>query len=438
MNGIPGTLRTVVPVLVILTALMSSCGDPPAVEAVPNIVLVMVDTQRADHMSCYGYGRETTPVQDSLAASGTLFTNVQAQSSWTLPAIASIMTGLTPREHGAGRRGETIYGLAGSLPTIPGELHAAGYECIGYFNVYLLSSELGFHRGFDSFHCDPLGHGMAGATVDSCIAALARRDTNRPFALFVHLFDPHDPYDPPDGWDTLYSATGSQGVTTWAEGFAAGWEDPLLLREHLVDMYDAEIAWTDNQLGRLFSYLRQGGLDSSTVVILTADHGEEFLEHNGTYHGKTMFQEVLEVPLIISGPGIPTGSTVEALVGQVDILPAILSLAGLPAPEACSGRDLMNLSTHTDAVIPSSNLNSGSVPTVVAVRQGSSKVITNLDTGSSIAFDLVSDPGEIAPVMPDSVLVEESFEYWAAPRLADPAPVNRTAIDAALRDLGYI
>jgi len=171
---------------------------------------------------------------------------------------------------------------------------------------------------------------------------------------------------------------------------------------------------------------------------VTADHGEEFLEHHGFGHGKTMFQEVLEIPLILSGPGIPPGSSDSTLACQLDIVPILLGLTGTPPPDGLQGIDLLSSSPDTDRYIPSSNVNSGYVPVTAAVRSGNAKVMWDTVSDAAVSFDLSVDPRETAPMPPDSTLLEAVFFYWATPPRGTPYAVERDRIQSALRDLGYI
>ncbi len=217
------------------------------------------------------------------------------------------------REHGAGRRNDEVYEMNYEIPTIPLLLNRNGYDCAGIFNVYLLSEEFGFNRGFDSFSNEYLGHGRAGESVDEAIDWLSNRESSDPFFLTLHLFDPHDPYDPPPPFDERFTDSGAEGITWWPATANGALDSPEEHIEHLTGLYDGEIAWTDSQLARLFAYLRDAGLDENTVILFTADHGEEFLEHGGVGHGLTMHREVIHVPMIITGPGIPSDSVDHSL-----------------------------------------------------------------------------------------------------------------------------
>lgn len=417
----------------LLTILTTGCGP----DRRPNLVIVIIDTLRPDHLGCYGYARDTSPCIDSLASAGIMYTFTHAQSSWTLPSVTSIMTGLNVREHAAGRRGEVVYAMNPGLETIPLVLHREGYRCYGIFNVYLLSEQFGFNRGFDRYACEWLGNGKAGESVDTAIEWLSEHDDTKPFLLTLHLFDPHDPYDPPDPFDRLFAPNGSMGITWWPFLQSGDADDPEGHRQHLIDLYDGEIAWTDAQLARLFSFLRNTGFAENTVIILTADHGEEFLEHGGIGHGKTMFREVVHIPLIISGPGIPEDSVNGSLRAQTDIFPTVMDMAGIDHPDTENAVSLLD-DTPSDRAVPSSNVNSGRFPNIASMTGLNAKVIWDSETDQATGFDLISDAYETRPISPDPALLDSVKFYWSTPPVLPGIESDAELVQSALRDLGYI
>ncbi len=419
-----------------LFMLLLSCGTAGQQ---PSIVLIIIDTLRADHLSCYGYERNTSPVIDSLANSGILWEYASAQASWTLPATSSIWTGLTSRAHGARMDVSTgeVFGLDPAMPVLPMILKGRGYRTAGFFNVYLLSADFGFHRGFDTFDCRENGDGMAAETVDDAISWLEEVKQDGPFFLAVHLFDVHDPYDPPEPFDRLFSPEGTLGETAWEvtpEGAVARPQQC----DHLERLYDGEISWVDSELGRLLSELRNLGLSDNTLVVLTADHGEEFLEHGYFGHGRTLYQETVHVPLIMSGPGIDAGVVNPGVVGQYDILPSIMDYCGIPVPEGVEGISILGSEPLDERSVPASGINTGTYFNQASVTNGSSKLIWNADTDSSEMYDLISDPDEQNPIPPDSVLLEEVLYYWSTPCSWNPGPIEAWRVAPVLRDLGYI
>lgn len=416
--------------LLLLTA--AGCGRSRH----PNIVLIVIDTLRADHLGCYGYERNTSPSMDSVSENGIVFLNTRGQASWTLPAVSSIFTGLNSREHGAGRRGNAVMAMNYDVPTIPLLLKRQGYVTKGIFNVFLLSEQFGFNKGYDSFSCDWLGHGRAGLSVDEGIEWISTLDGTEPFFLSLHLFDPHDPYDPPAPFDEYFTPSGSEGTTWWpalADGSLDRSDENL---EHLKGLYDGEIAWTDAQLERLFSHLRSAGYADNTVIIITSDHGEEFLEHGSVGHGYTMHREILHIPLIISGPGIPSGATDSLLRSQTDILPTILELSSSEIPEHISGYSLLTTELPS-RVIPASNLNTTTVDLTASVEMGNRKLIWNAVTDHSDMYETDVDPMELNPLPPDNDLVDSVLIYWSTPQYLPAVIADRETVEAVLRDLGY-
>ncbi len=441
-------MAAIVPLL-----LLVSCGEGPegadAQPPRPSILLVLVDTFRADHAGCYGYGRETTPVLDSLAEAGTRYAAFQSQSSWTLPATTSLLTGLTVREHGAGRRGVDFYGVDTALPYLPHILQREGYATGAFFNVVYMDADFGFHRGFDHFDCQGFASRLslrrADETVDECISWLDGLPPEQPFLAAVHFYDPHISYNPHPPYDTLFTDPAYQGP------FGPEWGEVTQLKainrgdsvippaglENLIGLYDGELAFTDAQLGRLLAYLRRRGLSTGTVVVVTADHGEEFADHGGIEHGHTLYQELLGVPMVMAGPGVPEGRVVEETAAGIDLLPTVLGMLEMEVPPVCGGADLLS-PLPPDRAVPSSGTlwADGSLASCVAAGN---KVIWNADTDSAVGYRISSDPGELNPLQPDSALLERVMEYWATPPAGDPPVVDYSAaVDRTLRDLGYI
>jgi len=423
-----------------LTGLMLAaalgCGGSGAGR--PNVVLVIVDTLRADHLGCYGYGRNTSPGLDSLAESGMMWARVQGQSSWTLPAVTTILGGLPPRAHGARLdvQQRAMWMPSPEMPTAVTELGDNGYRTLGIFNVFLLGESMGFHRGFDRFSCNDQGHGMAEASIDMAIEWLRlEADGEAPFLLVVHLFDPHSPYDPPSPYDTLF-AEHADGDTVWSftpQGAVADTSE----RERLAGLYDGEIAWTDNQLSRLWAQLRRMDLADRTLVLVTADHGEEFLEHGYVEHGRTLFQEITRVPLIVSGPGVPEDSVCGWVASQLDVLPTIIAAAGLPELAGLQGRDLLEGAPEQNRFLPASGLNTGPPFQMASMRSGQQKLIWIPTADSAALYDLDSDPMEQTPLPLDSALMTALESYWATPRAYLPVR-SEMEVAPALRDLGYM
>lgn len=432
-------------ILALLVAL-AGCGREDG-RSGPSIVLVIIDTLRADHVHCYGYVRENTPCMDSLASRGTMWANVQAQSSWTLPAMASIFTGTSERSHRAGMIDESHYGVSDSLEFLPEILDNSGFSTCAIFNVAFMSPKFGFDRGFDfgEFKGCSLEAMDADEVVDSFVGWMERRDSSNSFFAVLHFFDPHFPYDPPEGFrgyrDPAYR--GYEWGTRAGEGedmieaFRRGemGEDGL---QYMIDSYDGEIAFLDSELSRLCSWLRAEGLADSTLIIVIADHGEEFGEHGMLLHGNQLYNETTRVPLIASGPGVPEGIVDSSLVGQIDILPTILAYLDLPIPSQAEGLDILREEVPLDRELPCSGFNND-ISHYVAIRRNNQKLFWHMDSDSAYTFDLRLDPGETQPGPPDSTLVEAALDYWSRPSLYTAPEIPGGEIHAEkLRDLGYM
>lgn len=405
----------------------------------PSVVLIIIDTLRADHLSCYGYHRETSPVIDSLAASGVMMEHPVAQSSWTLPATATIMSGISPVAHGAGMHVPTgeVYGMDPEMPLLAMEMKRNGYETAGFFNIYLLSGDFGFHRGFDLFVCRENGDGKADSTVMSASEWLRALPGDRPFFLALHFFDVHDPYDPPAPFDTLYAEGGAGGEVFWEftpEGAVARPEQ----LGHLIDLYDGEIAYVDSQLGILFSVLRELDRSEDILVVLTADHGEEFLEHGYVGHGRTFYPEITEVPIILSGlPGLDSISS-DALCGLVDLMPTILQCCSIEPAWTLHGRSLFQLQATGTRTLPSSGINTGDAFRTVSIRTAESQLIWDPQSDRVETYDLSEDPMAQNVVEVDSAMLDSALYYRSTPVEYDPVLLEEWKVTPVLRDLGYI
>jgi len=442
--------RPAILALATVMLLAASCGDEsaPAAGGRPNILLVLIDTIRADHMGCYGHHRPTTPHLDSLAEAGTRYARMMSGSPWTLPSMTTTFTGLTERQHRARLRDRTFYGVDPSLPFMPLLLKEEGYRTAAFFNVIYMSEHFGFHRGFDHFDCEGLvelwNSRTAGETVDALLAWLDGREDGGPFFAALHLFDPHATYNPPSPYDTLWADPGYEGRfdSTWGvrsdmddANSGAVAVDAAGVR-NLIDLYDGEIAYTDAQLGRLLAGLRRRGLGEETLVIVMGDHGEEFADHGRFAHGHTLHAELLQVPLLLAGPGVEPGVVDTSLVGNVDVLPTVMAAAGSSAPEGSPGRNLLSPYDGPPRTMFASGLGGSRQ---ACARRLDRKVVWHVEEDSAYAYDLAADPTEMNPLPPDSALLAEAMDYWATPPRGNPRAVPWTnAVEDQLRDLGYI
>ncbi len=316
-----------------------------------SVVLVVVDTLRADHLGAYGYERPTSPAIDRWAASAAVFEHAFAPSPWTLPSIASMLTGRLPTEHGAGvdRKDELPEGtphnqrfqrLGDGIVTLAEIFSAEGYATGALINNSFLHPRFELDRGFDSYDYAP-GRGKKSRRADEVVDLALQwiADREGPYFLLVHIFDPHWPYAAPEGFRGSFLGKRTLRSGELKEVRAALRAGEPIDLDAFAAAYDEEIAFTDRELGRLLEGLGEAG--DEPVVFLTSDHGEEFGEHGGFEHGHTVYNELLQVPLILSGPGISAGRSREP-VTLLDLGPTLLDAAGLEVPQGFSGRSLLN------------------------------------------------------------------------------------------------
>ncbi len=449
-----------------LAALIACAGEGPA--APPHLVLVVVDTLRADRLGAYGHDRPTSPSFDGLAAEGVLFTRAFAPSSWTKPSVGSLFTSRLSSEHGIARLGD---GLDDAVPVLAELLRDAGYHTIAVSgNPIQVAERFGFARGFDVF--EPLMMpAPAGAFLDTLEIELGGRrqslrlprarevnqrllrrlpaETTRPLFLYVHYVDPHTPYAPTRPFrETFRRDAGERpdGVSTDAliEMARTGREPDAEERRWLFDLYDAEVAQVDAALGELLAELERRGLARNAVVVVTADHGEEFGDHGGWGHGLTLHDEVLRAPLALRDfrrPGV--GARRDEAVDLLDVPTTLLALAGVEAAPGMRGRNLLaeGALPERDLVL---ELLKGRSQHRRALLRGPWKLLVHTD-GSHTWYRLDRDPGEREPLGPADPRVPEALSLELSrveASLPDPRGLPEPSLDAGTRDaleaLGYL
>jgi arylsulfatase A-like enzyme len=426
----------------------------------PNVLLAVIDTLRADRLGCYGNPRGLTPAIDGLAEEAALFEAASAHAPWTLPSTASLLTGLLPEQHGAGGRLGAFTRLAKGVPTLAEHFRAAGYATAAVVNVSFLGPDFGLARGFEHHDLEAYESNRkmrrADATTDAALGWLGAERGERPFFLLVHYFDPHALYDPPQPFRRRFARAPDREDGGFAFGTRAQMVelragrlplDPATL-ERAEALYDAEVAFTDAHVGRLLSGLDRLGLTERTVVVLTADHGEEFLDHQGFEHGHTLYAELLHVPLVIRAPGLAALRCASG-VGLVDVAPTVCELAGLAPLPGAGGASLLPLLQGESAgagdrpVLAHGNFWG---PPLSAWRAGDWKLIQN-PSGAARALELYrwrEDPAELR----DLAGAEASRAGELAAELArvagglargeGGAVVLDEARRAELEDLGYL
>jgi arylsulfatase A-like enzyme/Tfp pilus assembly protein PilF len=391
----------------------------------PNVLLVVIDTLRADHVGTYGYGHATTPNIDHLADSAVVFETVVSQAPWTAPAMASLFTGLYPSVHGLDGGivwGEGAIPSAGSLPfavqkalppghqTLAEVFRQAGYSTAGFVSNLYVNSIFGFAQGFDHFDDEYADYNFEQGEVkrradvtNERVFEWLRAGLEEPFFLLVHYNDPHWPYDPPApfGHSFIAGYNGSLTPTKTREVVVTHHEMPPPLSEedlaYIVGLYDGEIQYVDAHLGKLLEAVRELPTVRDLVTVLTADHGEEFLDHGAFNHGYTLYEEQTSVPLIVSAPSRFDPRRVSQQVRLIDAAPTLLEMAGVNSQNTrFQGRSLVPLLEGLslepiDAFSEATNVGDQS-----ALRSTDShKLIHSLIDPQWLLFDLASDPGEL-------------------------------------------
>ena len=445
------------------TLALSGCRRREGPPARPDIVLITIDTLRADRLSAYGYDRETSPFLDELAASGVRFAATYSPSSWTVPSMASLFTSLEPDHHGVQRgivkkekiRGQEI--LADDFTLLAEVLQQAGYRTFGVSANLHLAKRFGFAQGFDHYR------NLGFANADRIAPVLEEwRDMlvsgPDPYFLWIHYLDPHDPYYPREPWfenpvPALAGEVSEQNPVQidrlyWLNSADGRRRNPRRLKKELriaEAAYDAEISYTDDQIRQALAALDPA---SEAFVVVTADHGEAFYEHEHLGHGQDLHEEQVRVPLILRFPGaLHRGRVVEKPVSLVDVMPTILDFLAIEPPGDSQGRSLLPLITGSTSPLPPVFLAvSRAEPGIRGIRQGDWKYLRTLgDPAGDRLFDLRSDPGERRNLAGEYPEVAEDLArrldrfLAAAPTEMRPEleEVNEETLDE-LRALGYV
>jgi arylsulfatase A-like enzyme len=470
-------------------------GEPPAPRAgapkPPNVVLITMDTVRADHLSLYGYERDTSPRLRELATQATLYTRAVASGDMTLTTHGSLFTGLYGRQHGA-HRSETIptgRPLAAKFVTAAEILTAAGYWTGAVVaNTAYLSNAFGFDQGFQYYDVrspvlllsksPPWSprrwlHGLCAKfaplpsverkyrdarDINAAIVPLLDRFAERgaPFFLFVNYMDAHLPLIPPPPFDALWP--GKDGTFTTdryyeilrsvIRGDGALPDD---VREHLLSQYDGAIAYVDSEIGVLIGELERRGLWENTLFIVTSDHGEAFGENSLLNHGVSVYQDQVAVPLLVRYPGMPGGLRATELASSVDVLPTILDVTGIPLPRAVPGRSLRDIAGAGERLVAAESfpflfeVNPAFRRIERAVFAGPHKLIAST-TGKHELYDLSRDASETEDLYEpgDSLAadLEARLTAWLDAMVTEADSSADVPLDAATRDrlraLGYI
>lgn len=389
-----------------------------------NLVLVTIDTQRADRLGCYGYSKIKTPNLDALAQRGVLFENAIATAPLTAPSHASMFTGVYPTVHKVRDTGGFV--LHAAHTTLAEVLQARGWDTAAFVGASVLKKSFGFSQGFavyddqmpkaEANNQAEFPERRAGEVVGRAIAWLDGQ-SGKPFFLWIHVFDPHSPYDPPAPFRQEYSG----------------------------NLYDGEVAYTDQQLGRLFQAVSRKS--ESTLIAVMADHGESLSEHGEFTHGIFLYDSTLRVPFLLAGPGVPPGLRVKPQARGIDLLPTVLELMGAPAPQGVQGTSLVPTfsgkqapagDSYIETLFPRINM---SWAELRGIRTGRWKYIR---APQPELYDLTQDPGETRNVIPAHAAEVRQLEArlnaisgGQKPEKVETEMLNQKTL-RQLRSLGYL
>ena len=344
-----------VPLLSALTA--GAAESPPATKY--NLLVISIDTLRADHLTCYSYNRDTSPHLDQLAKEGVLFENLTAASSWTVPSHMSMFTSLYPSVH---KVQNFRIRLAEGVPTLAQCLAQSGYVTAGFVTGPALNHYFGFNRGFQSYDdftvsktfettagqaigfTEGIDHAVTNPVITNLATEWLKKHSQENFFLFLHYWDCHHDYIPPTPFDKKFDPDykgkeDGRNVAMREHGIEA--HISVMDLAHMVALYDGEISCTDEHVGKILQLLQDLRLSEKTLVIVLSDHGEAFLEHGKLLHGNSLYEEALHVPLIMRLPGvIPAGKRIVGNVSHVDLMPTALGLLQQACPTQIQGIDL--------------------------------------------------------------------------------------------------
>lgn len=400
-------------VLALVVMALGSCTKKPEK---PNILVLLLDTTRADHLSFYGYDRPTSPVIDAFAKENLVCSYAVTAAPWTPPSVTSILSGLYVSSHGLmppnGREEaqQASARLESNVDTLQKVLKGRGYTTAAVSPNPWISKDFGFDQNFDSFTF--IGRARAEEVTKAGMAELDRLSADgKPFFLYMHYLDPHDPYDPPEAYRKLFS--GPVTGRTYKE---------KALRN--IGLYDGEIRYLDDWLGKLFSYLKEKGLYDDLTIVLVGDHGEQFYERGNHGHGNQLFNEEVHVPLIIKTGPDSKHKRIDFTVSTIDIYPTVLELLGIERPKNLQGVSLLHdeLATQRGGVF--SEIFRKYQQKAFVSFEGKKLIIGSTEEGKMLeatdpsqnvigVFDRRADYQELAPLNDAALLGELQNEFRA-------------------------
>ncbi|MFL6196060.1 MAG: sulfatase [Thermoanaerobaculia bacterium] len=434
---------------------LASCRREPVPPR--NVIFILVDTLRADHLGTYGYARPTSPNVDGFAREAIKFTAARSQASCTFPSANSILTSRYPSAF-LGQADQAL-GIPKNIPSVAEILREHGFRTAAVSASPVVrvtpsryNPSAGFGRGFDVFE---EGCMMRPASCVNRRAAELLQRTDKPLFLYLHYMDPHGPYQPPRHWKRRF-ATG-RPEKKWVrigdpnpigDWLYAGKKRPVFTPadlRHLVDLYDEEIAFFDDNFADLVATLRKGGWLDDSLVILVSDHGEEFLEHEHLKHCRALYDSSIHVPMLLRIPGVDAGA-VAAPVQNVDLVPTILDYMGIDAGKRrFEGRSLRPLvEGKAGPAQPAPGMQYGLQATLRSASDGRYKLIQDLEANRARLYDLQADPKENRDVLAGErrsfFRLRDALATWLARTEGGQGESVRKAKESEqrLRSLGYI
>lgn len=411
-RGEAGEARLFHPRIVQKKPIVKTRGKTPK-----NVVLILIDTLRADKLRPINpKTRVRTPGLDRFAAEATTFLRGHSSENWTKPSVASLFSGLTPWEHTA-TKGESV--LPRSVPFLAEILKSDGFETASFIANGYVSDRFGFGRGWD-FYRNYIRENRRSKSEFIARDVLswldARKESDKPFFLYIHTIDPHVPYRPPEDFLGLYGDTNYRGQVNFRtnalflEHVKMG-KIKLNARDraHLEALYDGEISYHDVNFATILESLKKRGLDEDTLIIVTADHGEEFWDHGSVGHGHNVYQELLHIPYFIKHPGIERpGTSLGEAVSLTDLAPTILDALGKTVPDEMSGRSLIPLLRGDDLNAQRFAV-AGFMENWRTITLGDHKLIAR-PRNRQLLFNLNRDPGERDDVSAERTLTVRALK----------------------------
>jgi arylsulfatase A-like enzyme len=378
-----------------------------------NVLLITIDTLRADHLGLYGYRRATSPRMDELARRGAVFE--QAYTYWpkTRGSFVGIMTGRFAAQTGYGKSHPLLLEFN---PTLASVLKDAGYETAATVDNPNVASSLGFARGFDRYRETweekslPTEMDRTRAITADGVRFLAQATPNRPFFLWLHYVNPHAPYDPPAPWDTAFlDADAARGrrlspVDDFHGGVPRQWARPGKTLGWYVAQYDGEIATVDAEVGKVLDALSASAVREETLVVLTSDHGESLGEHEYFFdHGENLFDPSMRIPLLVAGPGVKAGHRTDVLATTLDLVPTVLDAVKVSYPPDLAGASLLG-AARAERRPDRARLQGQNDRNLLAEWDRRFKIVaTPSDEGARYAlYDRKLDPGETRDASPEN------------------------------------